>query len=322
MTTDRGERSDNEMVQVLQWIYWLPLASESDLAGFGEFGVPKIHSLLERAIWRRLVTRDREGRTYGVKSRYLLQRRGVELVRTRFREPLAWQVTAAAQQNHMRRLRLYEPVNRLAPRLFRSGAVRTPTALAMDPSDDPRMMVFDEATRLVNFTWNRDLSHSPADAIAQYRTRDGDLLWIPFICVGLHHGEIPRPAELSGLFDVLDAQAGVQHGLTPAAPLGIGHPPGAVKAAVTAFEAADLVVRQGGSLYLTREGRIAAARRDREHPKRIHDRFAAYTNPGSPYAGQQRGHDRAVARIAALFLRAGIAVYHGWRLEVNYSGLT
>ena len=344
---------------------------------------------------------------------------GIDRVRERFSLPMAWQVTETALREHVRRLRLYEPVTRLMPTLFRSGAVRTPAAFAMEPGDDPDEIALDFSATLEGFTWVRDILESLVHAVARYRTAGGDPVWVPVATVGLHHGAIPHPADLGDLYAALDTMPDFQYGLTPASPpgvlfvvadllaglavrlsfpahlpkgivdaeghvieqldpvapvgrvlepgddpgpvgrpeeieawfhaemslsamqgvpqrrvfewinsfpgsaqgvlaSGIGHPPSKVKEVLRAFGDAGLVADLDERAYLELKGRSAAAGRDRQHPNTVHNRLGIYTRPDSSYRRDQREHDHGVARLAAIFRKAGIQAEAGWRLEIIY----
>ena len=98
---------------------------------------------------------------------------------------------------------------------------------------------------------------------------------------------------------------------------GIGHPSKKVKGMLTAFSDTGLVAIPEHRPYLEHRGRVAASRRDRQNPNAVHGRLGVYTRPGSTYRQQQRDHDYGVARLAALFRRAGIQAEAGWRLEIT-----
>ena len=419
--TDRRRASKEEqeewLLLTLKRLYDLPLSSARDLAGYGDLSESQLEDLLDDATRRDFAGCIRVGQTFRIQRRVYLHRKGLHRLRERFGLPITWQVTEPALQWHVRRLRLYEPVNRLVPCLFRSGAVRTPASFAMEPGDDPQELVLDEHVTLEAFTWVRDILRSPVHAIAQYRTAGGDPLWVPIVCVGLHHGDIPGPDDLHEVFADVDTMPDFQYALTPAAPLGvifvvldrlaglavrlrvpphlpiaivdaeghvirqmdpaapagrvldpsddpgplgqpertrewldrqphllalqgvtkrklfervnsfagspkkdlasgIGHPPSKVGKILKTFRNTDLVAILGRRPYLEHRGRVAAARRDRQNPNAVHARLGAYTRPGSPYREQQRDHDRGVAKLAALFRRAGMQAEAGWRLEI------
>ena len=414
----REEREEQVLLTVKR-IWDLPLSSARDLSGYGDFTTQHVHALLQDAARLGLVGCIRAGATFNIQRRYYQHQRGIDRVQERFGLPLTWQVTEAALHEHVRRLRLYEPVNRLMPILFRSGAVRTPTVLAVEPGDDPREIVLDQSTVLDAFTWFRDIQETHLHAIARYRTPGGELTWIPVITSGLHHGAMPRPADLTGLYAALDTLPDFQYSLTPASPIGalfvvldrlagldvrlsfpshlpmaivdaqghvieqmdpvapagrvlepgaypgpvgdpeevetwfhdeqtltalqgvpnrkifewihsfpgsakrslasgIGHPPSKVTEVLASFVDADLVAELGERPYLELKGRRAAAQRDRQHPNAVHNRFGVYTDPDSSYRKDQREHDHGVARLAAIFRKAGIHAYAGWRLEIIY----
>ena len=406
-----------QLLLLLKRLWDLPLSGAQDLTGYGDASLPRIHSLLEEARRRDMVDCIRAGQTFQMQNRYYLHQEGIRRVQESFGLPMNWQVTEMALRQHVRRQRLCEPVARLMPILFRSGAVRTPAALAVEPGDDPHEIVLDESVALDSFTWNRDILRSPIHGLARFRTTGGDLVYLPIITVGLHHGDIPSPCELTEMFSNLDTSPDFHYGLTPASPpgilfvvldrlaglavrlrvprrlpigivdaeghvvmrldpvppmgkvlqprtapdsvgapetlkdwfhaeaslstvqgisrrrvfewvnsfpgsaqkdiaSGIGHPPSMVKEILRLFGDVGLVTEQEKRPDLDRGGRSLAGRRDRQHPNIVHSRFGIYTNRESAYRKNQRDHDHGVARLAALFKRAGIQAEAGWRLEI------
>ena len=413
------EGRDEQILLTAKRVWDLPLSSARDLEGYGDFALPQIDSLLGAAVEKGLIGFIRVGQSLQVQRRYYLHRKGIDSLQDHFGLPVTWQVTETAMREHVRRLRLYEPICRLMPTLFRTGAVRVPEAFAVEPGDDPHEVVLDESVTLDGFTWIRDIQESLVHAIARYRTAGGDQIWIPVITVGLHHGDIPRPRDLAHLLEAVDTIPDFRYGLTPASPpgllfvvldrlaglavrlscpphlpkgivdaeghvierldpvtpagrvlepgvdaetvgypeqftewfrseaglaamqgvpqrrvfewvnnfpgsgqkamaSGVGHPPSKVKKILESFGDVGLVAELDKRPYLESKGRRAAARRDRQHPNAVHNRFGIYTDPDSPYRHDQREHDHGVARLAAMFRKAGIRAEAGWRLEIIY----
>ena len=316
----------------------------------------------------------------------------------------------------------------MAPRFFRSGAIRTPFVFAKDPGDDPREVVLDESMSLLDIDWLESTRESIVHSVWWYRTTAGDTVAFPNITVGLHHLSARRvygdqaaqfagaidptagldsvPAFINGpgsarfpgvVFVVLDRLAGwfvertyasvpkaivdadgdVIRPMHPVVPMGrierprnckgmvglpentierlmqepkvtamqgvparkvfewvngiqgcniriiakgVGHPYGKVKAIVKQFEDADLlsVIDQG--VYLSHGGRVAAARRDRQHPNVVHGSFAALTADDPAHRLHDRRHEQAVGRVASKLRKDGFKVFPGWRLEITYPG--
>lgn len=216
------ERTYEKMFEMLRRVWYMPLASNSDVAGWDHSRPKDVTTLMGHAMRLGLAGHITIGRTYKAQARHYLHRKGIEEVRTRFGLPIPWQVKETALHEQVRRLRLYEPIYRFVPRLFRIGAVRTPSAFPMDPGDDPRELILDETLQLEKIIWVRDTLSTPAHAIVQYRTRAGDPIWVPIIGVGLHHGDILTPDELSSPFRGLDTLPEILHGhLADAAPPGV-----------------------------------------------------------------------------------------------------
>ena len=186
----REERTEGEMLQLLRDAYDLRCFSAEDLAGYQTFTVQRIHTLLDRAERFGYVVGMPEGQTFRLQRRYSFTHRGVQTVRRHFDLPLKTHLTQAHQEESLDRLRLYEPIMRLAPRLFRSGAVQTPCVLAIDPDDDPRAITLDETVALDEFTWLQATKEVPRHGLTRYRTKTGEMIWFIYVTVGLHHGAV------------------------------------------------------------------------------------------------------------------------------------
>ena len=224
----REERTEGEMLQLLRDAYDLRFFSAEDLAGYQTFTAQRIHTLLKGAERYGLVAGMSEGRTFGLQRRYTFTHKGVQTVRTFFDLPLKAHLAQAHQEESLDRLRLYEPIMRLAPRLFRSGAVQTPCVLAIDPDDDPRAITLDGTVALDEFTWLQATKEVPRHGLARYRTKRGHMVWFLYVTVGLHHGAKGHRGQsrtgprLLHHFSVgLDSVPAFRHGLAPAAPSGV-----------------------------------------------------------------------------------------------------
>ena len=56
----------------------MPFSSAADHLGFGNFTLPKIHSLLDEAVGRGLLGVVQAGQTFSVQARHIVYRRGVD----------------------------------------------------------------------------------------------------------------------------------------------------------------------------------------------------------------------------------------------------
>ena len=130
-------------------------------------------------------------------------------------------MAATSLPYHADRLRCYEAVHRLAPRLFRCGAVRTPAVLPLNQGDNSRRLVLDEATELVGLTWRSDVSEGPASALGLYRDKNGRITWVPFVWRGLHAGDTEDAKSLRVFLSGYDRRPGFRYGLAPASPIGV-----------------------------------------------------------------------------------------------------
>ena len=429
-TETREERTKREALQLLREAYDMRLFSAEDIAGYGTLTVQRIHTLLDKAETDGYVARISAGSSFGIQGRYTFTHSGVQAVRKHFDLPLKAHVTQGGQAETLDRLRLYEPVMRLAPRLFRSGAVQTPCVLAIDPDDDPREITLDESVALDDFTWLQATQEVPRHGLARYRTKSGHMCWFLYVTVGLHHGARghrgqartgPRflhdfsagldavPAFLHGLMPaaapsgvifvvldrlaglyvqrrypdlpkaVIDAEGNIIETLIPVPPAGrfygcddhpglvglpeeelrlleadpkriamrgtpqrrvfeyvnshfglragliadgVGHPPSAVRRIVETFVTAGLMVILDGGVYLSPDGRTAAAVRDRLNPNVVHQLMASFTGEDPAHRTRMLEHDRDVARMAAQLKKVGVETYPGWRLEIHYPGNT
>ena len=89
-----------------------------------------------------------------------------------------------------------------------------------------------------------------------------------------------------------------------------------VNAAVEALVGRGLVTRVGKHFYVTQRAREMLADRDRIDANRLVE--VTYEDPEGADAERERRHDKAVAQVAAEFLRAKMPVAAGWRWVVSW----
>ena len=267
----RREQRVEDLLLTVRRTADMPFSSAADHLGFGNFTLPKIHSLLDEAMGRGLLGVVQAGQTFSVQARHIVYRRGVDtlVLQRRFtwcihflRLVCIWrdiapaiqpqvagdhtgsisrpfpqsvvvvlverygmrprrQMAATSLPYHADRLRCYEAVHRLAPRLFRCGAVRTPAVLPLDQGDNSRRLVLDEVTELVGLTWRSDVSEGPASALGLYRDKNGRITWVPFVWRGLHAGDTEDAKSLHVFLSGYDRRPGFRYGLAPASPIGV-----------------------------------------------------------------------------------------------------
>ena len=215
-------------MELLRIVYILLLPGVQDIAGFDTMKVPKIYDVTRRAEADGLVKEVQAGQTFERQKRIALTNKGIHTVCEYFSLPLKKQLCEGSYAENLGRLRLYEPIMRLAPRLFRSGAIDAPFSYPRDPGDDPRVIVLDESTRLVDIDWLESTQESNVHALAWYRSAAGDTAWLPIVTVGVHHASTRREERDRGVpaesrIDLTAGQESVPafiHGLEPARPLG------------------------------------------------------------------------------------------------------
>ena len=224
----REVKKEREVLKVLRQGYDFPYFSAQDVAGFGEFTPQKLHKILESATASGLLVRVSEGQTFSVQQRYCHTHTGVYKCREEFGLPLKSHLIEGHQREFLQRLRLYEPIVRLAPRLFTSGVIDTPSVFPIDPDDDPREVVLDEKVSLVDFSWLQATVDVPRHGLCTYRTRNADLIYFIFATVGMHHGARGHRGqardETRTLHDFSHGLSNIpsfQYGLTPVAPSGV-----------------------------------------------------------------------------------------------------
>ena len=224
----REVKTEQELLKILRQGYPFSYFSAQDLAGFGGVTPQKLHKILESATASGLLVRVSEGKTFGVQQRYCHTHAGVYKCRDEFGLPLKPHLLEGHQRETLQRLRLYEPIMRLAPRLFTSGVIDTPSVFPIDPDDDPREVVLDEKVSLVDFSWLQATVDAPRHGLGAYRTKNADLIYFIFATVGMHHGARGHRGQARDeTLTLLDFARGLNnipsfiHGVTPAAPSGV-----------------------------------------------------------------------------------------------------
>ena len=227
----RAQRLEDETMELLRMIYVLLMPGVADLLGFNTLSQSKLYTLISRAEDAGLIKTVKVGQTFELQNRVILTHKGIIRVCAHFSLPLKEQLCADSVAENLNRLRLYEPTIRLLPRLFSSGAVRTPLYFQRDPGDDPHMDIIEQHARLEDIDWLESAQENSVHAIAWYRTALGHLVWVPVITTGFHHishAQAERDALLSREARInptvgLDVVPAFLHGLRPATPLGIVH---------------------------------------------------------------------------------------------------
>ena len=226
MVQRRGRsKGDREMYETLREGYALIYPSAEDIAGCGTRSAQKIHAQLQKAEEEGLVHFIWAGQTFEIQRRAIYTSKGVHLVRTEFDLPLKPHHLEQNQEENLQRIRLYEVVNRLAPRFWRSGAVQTPVSLALDPGDDPRELVLDESVTLQDIHWLQATRNVPLHGIWEYRTSHGEKVHLPVVTVGLHHvarrRESQGPQSLSDFWAEIETVPGFPYRQSRATPIGV-----------------------------------------------------------------------------------------------------
>ena len=225
----RTQRQQQDLMELLRTTHILLMPGVQDIAGFDTMNVSKIYDVIRRADKDGFIKVIEAGQTFDLQKRITLTNKGVHTVRQHFSLPPKQQGCAGSHVENLARLRLYEPIMRLAPRLFRSGAIATPFVYTRDPGDDPREVVLDGFTELVDIDWLESKQDSNIHAIAWFRTADGELVWVPIVTVGLHHisrrqeerdQSVPSAARIN-VTAGLETVPSFIHGPVPASPLGV-----------------------------------------------------------------------------------------------------
>ena len=225
----RAERLERDRLELLRMIYILLMPGVTDLAGFNTLSESRLYTLIKKADNDGFIKAFKAGQNFELQTRMILTNKGIHEVCSHFSLPLKKQLCVGSPRETVSRLRLYEPVMRLMPRLFRSGAIVTPLVFQRDPGDDPREVRVDESTRLVDIEWLESTHEHSIHAIGWYRTVGGDLFWVPVFTVGLHHistrqAEQDRDIPVEDRIDPTagrDATPAFIQGLRQASPMGI-----------------------------------------------------------------------------------------------------
>ena len=227
----RAQQLERDLMDFLRMIYILLMPGVTDLAGFQMLSESRLYALIDKARDAGLIKTFKGGQTFELQTRVVLTNKGVNRVCSHFSLPLKEELCAGSVRENLTRMRLYEPVIRLLPRLFRSGAIRTPFRFQKDPGDDPREVLLDGSVHLFDIDWLESAQENSVHAIGWYRAGAGHLFWIPVITTGFHHisdGQAERDRSLppEGRIESTVGQDVVPaflHGLRPASPLGIVH---------------------------------------------------------------------------------------------------
>ena len=219
-TLTRREKREQDLLWTVEKIYWMSGASAADLEGFNTYTLPTLHSLLKACVGRGYLDFVETGQTFSVQARYFVIRKGLDFLSERLGMRPTRQSAEAEVPWHFRHLRSLEVIYRLAPRLFRCGAVRVPSILPLDGTDRAEDLVLDQDTRLERLALHSGTSGVVPHCITQYRTRRNQALFIPIIWIGLHHGDFLNDYTLRSFFGDLDTRPGFHYGIVPAAPVG------------------------------------------------------------------------------------------------------
>ena len=126
-----GTLRDRTMLLLLWWLWQMPLASAKNLSDIGFFPVGKIHRLLQEIVDYGYIGRLELGVGHRKTSRYFLHRKGISCLNQGL--PLifryAWQMTEAALERFICRLRMMEAIYDVATWILQSNAVQTPAFL-------------------------------------------------------------------------------------------------------------------------------------------------------------------------------------------------
>ena len=205
--------------------WYLPLPGAQDIAGCGTMDPKKVTRLMKEAQTNGFCTIVEIGQTFQVQPRLAFSAEGVHIGQKKLGLPLRPHHCESHLEETLGRMRLYEPMNRIIPRLFRSGAVQIPTTLALDPGDDPKELVLDGSLLMDEIIFLPATRYVPRHAVATYRTPQGELVWLLVVTVGLHHeakGSARRlPKNLTDSCANLPLQPGFLHRLVAGSPIGV-----------------------------------------------------------------------------------------------------
>ena len=102
--TRREQRAEDLLLTVRRTAD-MPFSSAADHLGFGNFTLPKIHSLLDEAVGRGLLGVVQAGQTFSVQARHIVYRRGVDTLVERYGMRPRRQMAATSLPYHADRLR-------------------------------------------------------------------------------------------------------------------------------------------------------------------------------------------------------------------------
>ena len=182
----------DDTVCVLQWLWYLPWASASDIARVTGLKENAVSNVLSRGRTRGWLESARLGRTRDAVDRFVYSFHGVEEFHTRYDWEVFWWHTTSGVRSLARRLEIVEMAYYYLPLLWRSTLVtdrrcyvyRERSVISPAPGKATTRVELTEADwrrgKIVAFYW---MDIGPFEAIITYDNgdRDSDLLHIPVL---------------------------------------------------------------------------------------------------------------------------------------------
>ena len=220
-----GTGTPDDQKELIRTAWDLLLPGAQDIAGYDTMDPKKVTRQMKKAETADLIKTVQIGQTFQVQPRIVITARGVDIGLQELGLPLRAHHCESHLAETLGRMRLSEPMNRILPRLFRSGAVQIPTTLALDPGDDPKELVIDESFNIVEIIFLPATRYVPLHAVAIYKNSKGELVWLPVVTIGLHHAAKRSarrlPKNLKDFCAHLPLQPGFLHRLIAGTPIGV-----------------------------------------------------------------------------------------------------
>ena len=137
-TKTKKQRRTQDLMELLRITYILLMPCAQDIEGFNTMDVSKIYDVIDRAESDGFIRKFKAGQTFQEQMRIALTHKGINEVCSHFSLPLKQQFCARSHSENLARLRLNEPVMRLAPPPLQIRGYSYSLCLSQGPGGRPQ----------------------------------------------------------------------------------------------------------------------------------------------------------------------------------------